>query len=61
MYVLLGDAVGRRLAPVLPGTVLHRERRFRTGTDFWHIGGFAERASGLWADTLIVTALRPCR
>ena len=59
MYVLLGDQVGRRLAPVLPATLLHRERRFRTATAFWHVGGFAERASGLWADTLIVTAIRP--
>ncbi len=58
IYLLLGDGPGRLVAPLrLPG--LHREKRFRTGTHFWHLSRWAPRASNFWAETLVATAQKP--
>lgn len=59
MYVVVGDSIGRRLAPWLGFAGLRPEFRFRTGTRFWHLSRFAPKASGFWADTLILTARKP--
>jgi hypothetical protein len=56
IYCVLGSALGDPLAPVLKRLGFAIERRFATGGHFWQLGRFAKRASGFWADTLIVVA-----
>lgn len=56
MYLVLGRRIGDPIAPLLQACGLQREHRFATGDHFWQLSVFARRASGLWADTLIVAA-----
>jgi len=56
MYLLLGRRLADSLEPLLRNVGFQKEPRFATGDHFWQISGFARRASGFWADTLIVTA-----
>ncbi len=59
MYFIVGDSIGRPLAPLLKPVGFRSEHRFRTGTQFWHLSRFAPKASGFWADTLILRAQKP--
>jgi 2-polyprenyl-3-methyl-5-hydroxy-6-metoxy-1,4-benzoquinol methylase len=56
MYLILGRRLGSAIAPLLRVTGFQEEPRFATGDSFWQISAFAPRASGFWADTLIVAA-----
>jgi SAM-dependent methyltransferase len=58
MYLLLGRRIGDPIAGVLEALGLQREPRFATGDHFWQLSVFARRASGFWADTLILAARR---
>jgi 2-polyprenyl-3-methyl-5-hydroxy-6-metoxy-1,4-benzoquinol methylase len=59
IYFVLGAGLGDPFAPVLRRLGFAIEPRFATGGHFWQLGRFAERASGFWADTLIVVARKP--
>jgi len=59
IYAILFGALPERLDSVLTSLGFHRELRFKTGSNFWHLSRYAESASALWADTLIVTAQKP--
>jgi 2-polyprenyl-3-methyl-5-hydroxy-6-metoxy-1,4-benzoquinol methylase len=56
MYLLLGRRIGDPIAAALEAAGMQTEPRFVTGDHFWQLSAFARRASGLWADTLILTA-----
>jgi 2-polyprenyl-3-methyl-5-hydroxy-6-metoxy-1,4-benzoquinol methylase len=56
MYLILGRRIGDPLAPLLQTLGFEKEPRFATGSHFWQRSAFARRASGFWADTLIVSA-----
>jgi 2-polyprenyl-3-methyl-5-hydroxy-6-metoxy-1,4-benzoquinol methylase len=56
IYLVLGAGLGDPLAPILKRLGFAIEPRFATGGHFWQLGRFASRASGFWADTLIVVA-----
>ncbi len=56
MYLILGRRIGDPIAPLLQACGLQKEPRFATRDHFWQLSRFARRASGLWADTLIVAA-----
>lgn len=56
MYLVLGRRIGDPLAPLLRTLGLQKEPRFATGDHFWQLSAFARKASGVWADTLIVAA-----
>jgi len=56
IYCVLGSALGDPFAPVLERLGFAIEPRFATGGHFWQLSSFASRASGFWADTLIVLA-----
>ncbi len=58
MYLILGRRLGNAIAPLLRIMGFQEEPRFATGGSFWQISAFAPRASGFWADTLIVAALK---
>lgn len=58
MWLILGHRVARPLSPLLNALGFTEEMRFKTGTTFWQLSGFTPRASGLWSDTLIITARR---
>ena len=58
MYLILGRRLGDAIAPLLRIIGFQEEPRFATGDHFWQISAFAPRASGFWADTLIVAALK---
>jgi 2-polyprenyl-3-methyl-5-hydroxy-6-metoxy-1,4-benzoquinol methylase len=58
MYLILGRRLGDAVAPLLRAVGFQQEPRFATGDHFWQISAFAPRASGFWADTLIVAALK---
>jgi len=59
IYVILFGALPERLNSALTSLGFHRELRFKTGSDFWHLSRYSESASAFWADTLIVTAQKP--
>ena len=59
MYMIVGAALGDRLAPVLYLAGFRSEPRFATGDHFWQLSRFARRASALWADTLLIIAEKP--
>ena len=59
IYAILFGALPERLNSVLTSIGFHRELRFKTGRDFWHLSRYAEPASPFWADTLILTARKP--
>jgi 2-polyprenyl-3-methyl-5-hydroxy-6-metoxy-1,4-benzoquinol methylase len=56
MYLILGRRLGDPLASLLHIVGFQKEPRFVTGDHFWQLSAFAHRASGFWADTLIVKA-----
>jgi 2-polyprenyl-3-methyl-5-hydroxy-6-metoxy-1,4-benzoquinol methylase len=56
MYIVLGSRIGEPLAPILQKIGFCREPRFATGGYFWQLSKFSSKASGFWADTLIVEA-----
>jgi len=56
IYCICGAGMGDALAPALKLVGFRIEPRFATGGHFWQLGGFARRASPIWADTLIVLA-----
>lgn len=56
MYFVLGRRIGDPLARLLETVGFQKEPRFATGDHFWQLSAFARKASGFWADTLIVTA-----
>jgi|SRR5215472_4382390 len=56
MYLVVGRRIGDPLARLLETVGFHKEPRFATGSHFWQLSAFARKASGFWADTLIVTA-----
>jgi SAM-dependent methyltransferase len=56
IYLVLGSGLGDPLAPILKRLGFALEPRFATGGYFWQLSSFAKRASGFWADTLIVRA-----
>jgi len=56
MYLIVGRRPGDSLAPLLQLAGFQKEPRFATNDHFWQLSAFAHRASGLLADTLIVTA-----
>jgi 2-polyprenyl-3-methyl-5-hydroxy-6-metoxy-1,4-benzoquinol methylase len=56
MYLIVGPRFGDFLAPLLRIAGFQKEARFASGDYFWQLSAFAHRASGFWADTLIVTA-----
>jgi 2-polyprenyl-3-methyl-5-hydroxy-6-metoxy-1,4-benzoquinol methylase len=56
MYLILGGRLSNAIAPLLRMAGFQEEPRFTTGDYFWQISAFAPRASGFWADTLIVAA-----
>jgi 2-polyprenyl-3-methyl-5-hydroxy-6-metoxy-1,4-benzoquinol methylase len=58
IYLILGRRLGDAIAPLLRIIGFQEEPRFTTGDYFWQISAFAPRASGFWADTLIVAALK---
>jgi SAM-dependent methyltransferase len=59
MYLILGRRIGDPLAQLLQIVGFQKEPRFATGDHFWQLSAFAQRASGFWADTLIVAARKP--
>ena len=59
MYLVLGDRLGSPLRGLLSALGFQREFRFKTKTYFWQWSRFSQRASAVWADTLIVQALKP--
>jgi len=58
MYLIFGRRLGDAIAPLLRNIGFQQEPRFATGDHFWQISAFAPRASGFWADTLIVAATK---
>ena len=56
MYLIVGRRFGDPLEPLLRIAGFQKEPRFATGDHFWQLSAFAHRASGFWADTLIVAA-----
>ena len=56
MYLVVGRRIGDPLAPLLDTLGFQKEPRFATGSHFWQLSAFARKASGFWADTLIVAA-----
>lgn len=56
MYLVLGRRIGDPLAGLVETIGFQKEPRFATGSHFWQLSAFARKASGFWADTLIVTA-----
>jgi hypothetical protein len=56
MYLIVGRRPSDPLAPLSRIARSQKEARFASGDYFWQLNGFAHRASGFWADTLIVTA-----
>lgn len=56
MYMLFGDRIGRFIKILFPKLNIEKEFRVRTGKYFWHINKYASKASGWWADTLIIKA-----
>lgn len=56
MYLILGRRIGDPIAALLLAAGVQKEPRFVTGDHFWQLSAFARRASGFWADTLIVAA-----
>jgi SAM-dependent methyltransferase len=56
MYLILGRRIGDPLAALLHVAGVRKEPRFVTADHFWQLSAFARRASGFWADTLIVAA-----
>ena len=59
MYLILAGSLFERLEKSLAVLKFKKEIRFKTMRPFWHWSRYAEKASGLWADTLIVTAVKP--
>jgi 2-polyprenyl-3-methyl-5-hydroxy-6-metoxy-1,4-benzoquinol methylase len=61
IYLVLPDALGRILSPLLKPLGFEREYRMRTDTYFWQLNRLSGRASSFWADTLIVAAKKSAR
>lgn len=58
MYLVLGSAFDL-IGGLLRARGFERESRFATGGHFWQFSRFAPSASGFWADTLFVVAIKP--
>jgi 2-polyprenyl-3-methyl-5-hydroxy-6-metoxy-1,4-benzoquinol methylase len=56
MYLVLGRAIGDVAASLLLKMRWKKEPRFSTQSYFWQWSHFASKASGFWADTLIIKA-----
>ncbi|WBF66274.1 class I SAM-dependent methyltransferase [Desulfovibrio subterraneus] len=56
MYCILPGSFFTRFEKLLVKYGFKKEMRFKTGTHFWQLSRFKEKANGFWADTLIVTA-----
>jgi SAM-dependent methyltransferase len=56
MYMILGRKAGDFLAPLIKHFGFTVEPRFATGSHFWQLSSFADKASGFWSDTLIFVA-----
>ena len=59
IYLIVSGAMANRSSAFLEKVGFQREMRFRTSHPFWHLSCFSDRASGLWADTFIVSGLKP--
>lgn len=61
MYMVMPDTIGK-LAPGLWRALgFTKEFRYKTQTYFWHLSRFARRASGFWADTMLLKAKKSPR
>lgn len=58
MYILVGQTIGSLIKPILLKMNFHREYRFKTSKHFWHKSNYSKRASGFWADTLILKSVK---
>jgi 2-polyprenyl-3-methyl-5-hydroxy-6-metoxy-1,4-benzoquinol methylase len=56
MYLIVGKGIADPLAPILKRVGFIKEPRFATSSHFWQLSKFSSKASGMWADTLIVEA-----
>jgi len=59
MFMVLSEMLGNKFSFILQPLGFQKEFRFKTKTYFWQLSGFASRANGFFADTLIVKARKP--